>query len=59
MPYDYRNDPALKPTTAREIDWSALVRQRWGKDWNKPETAYEFSDGRKFVEWMPAHARAE
>jgi hypothetical protein len=32
----------------REIDYAAMVRRKWGKEWNKPETAYEFSNGRKF-----------
>lgn len=59
MPYDYRNDPITKPPSAREIDWAALVRQREGKEWNKPPVAYEFSNGAKFVEYMPAHARDE
>jgi hypothetical protein len=30
------------------IDWKQLVQQRWGKDWAKPDPAYEFSNGRKF-----------
>lgn len=32
----------------RDLDWSQLCRDRWGKDWNKPEPAYEFSGGRTF-----------
>jgi hypothetical protein len=35
---------------SRDIDYAALVRRLWGKDWNKPEIGYEFSNGRKFDE---------
>lgn len=59
MPVDYRDDPINRPPSAREIDWSALVRQRWGTEWAKPEMSYEFSNGKKFVEYLPAHARDE
>ena len=31
----------------REFDWAQLVRDKWGKDWNKPDPAYEFA-GRTF-----------
>jgi hypothetical protein len=31
-----------------EFDYAALVRKQWGKEWNKKDTAYEFSNGRKF-----------
>lgn len=34
--------------TTRTIDYAAWVRKLWGKEWNKPETVYEFSNGRKF-----------
>lgn len=34
--------------TFREIDMSAEVRKTYGPHWNKPETSYEFSNGRKF-----------
>lgn len=40
-------DPTY-PVTTREIDLGALVRKALGKDYNKPETEYEFSNGRKF-----------
>ena len=30
------------------IDLGAEVRKMWGPNWNKPETSYEFSNGRKF-----------
>lgn len=30
------------------LDWNAEVRKRWGPAWNKPETAYRFSNGRDF-----------
>jgi hypothetical protein len=32
----------------RELNWKELVMKQWGKDWAKPEPAYEFSNGRKF-----------
>lgn len=34
----------------RDIDYAAWVRKLWGKEWNKPEIVYEFSNGRKFEE---------
>jgi hypothetical protein len=34
--------------TFRVIDLNAEVRRLWGPEWNKPEIAYEFSNGRKF-----------
>lgn len=34
--------------TTRTIDYAAWVRKLWGKDWNKPEIGYEFSNGRTF-----------
>ena len=37
------NDPSF-----RVIDMNAEVRKIWGPEWNKPEIAYEFSNGRKF-----------
>ena len=33
----------------RELDWAEMVRRAWGKDYLKPEVAYEFT-GRKFNE---------
>lgn len=36
------------PVTTRRIDLGAEARKAWGKDWAKPETEYEFSNGRKF-----------
>jgi hypothetical protein len=35
-------------TEGRELDYTALVQRSWGKQWSKPDTAYEFSNGRKF-----------
>ena len=40
--------PAETPPVTREIDWAAEVRKAWGKEWTKPEPAYEWSNGRKF-----------
>jgi len=31
----------------RTLDWKEMVQKSWGKDWAKPEIAYEFG-GRKF-----------
>lgn len=31
-----------------EIDWLTLVQKSWGKEWKKPDIAYEWSNGRKF-----------
>jgi hypothetical protein len=32
----------------RTLSWRELAMKAWGKDWTKPEVAYEFSGGRKF-----------
>jgi anti-sigma-K factor RskA len=39
--------PLLKPFT-RTISFGALCKQAWGDEWGKKDTAYEFSNGRKF-----------
>lgn len=26
----------------RDLSWRELVQKAWGKDWNKPDPAYEF-----------------
>ena len=39
--------------TKRELDWAALVRKVSGENWNRKETAYEFSNGRKFDDSGP------
>lgn len=31
----------------RTLNWKELVLKRWGKDYNKPDPGYEFTD-RKF-----------
>lgn len=31
----------------RQLDWAEIVRRTWGKDYTKPEPAYEFT-GRTF-----------
>jgi hypothetical protein len=36
------------PVTTKEIDFAALVRKVEGDAMNKPETVYEFSNGREF-----------
>ena len=37
------NDPTFKT-----VDLGAEVIRMWGAEWNKPEIAYEFSNGKKF-----------
>ena len=37
-----------KPPTYRTVNWAAVVRRAWGKEWNKPEVGYKFSNGRTF-----------
>lgn len=32
----------------RLIDWGAEVRKEWAEEYNKPEPAYEFSNGETF-----------
>lgn len=34
--------------TSRIIDWAALVRRAWGPEYNQPDKAYQFSNGREF-----------
>ena len=36
----------LNNTTLKDL--KTLVLKQWGKRWNEPETAYQFSNGRKF-----------
>lgn len=36
------------PVRIRHYDYAALARELMGEDWNKPETAYTFSNDRKF-----------
>jgi len=42
-PTENSHDPQF-----RTIDLSAEARKVWGPEWNAPELAYEFSNGRKF-----------
>ena len=39
--------PTLPPVT-RVVSFGALVKKAWGDEWGKKDTAYEFSNGRKF-----------
>lgn len=32
----------------RTLSWEEIVKKAWGKEWNKPDVAYEFSSGRKY-----------
>lgn len=36
------------PPSYRTLNWAAMVRKAWGKEWKKPEVAYRFSNGREF-----------
>lgn len=45
-----RNQVPVTPPTFSTQDWAAQVRLAWGDAWHKKEVAYEFSDGRKFVD---------
>lgn len=36
------------PPTFRTIDYGAQVRRAWGDAWLEKDTAYEWSNGRKF-----------
>lgn len=42
MPAD--NDQQVR---TRTLSWEEICRKAWGKEWTKPDIAYEFS-GRKF-----------
>ncbi len=44
MANNNENDPVFK-----ELNLSAEIKKIWGPQWNKPEVAYEFSNGRKFT----------
>lgn len=32
----------------RTLSWEEMVKRAWGKEWNKPDVVYEFSNNRKF-----------
>jgi hypothetical protein len=32
----------------RQLSWEEICRKAWGKDWTKPDPAYEFSSGRNY-----------
>lgn len=32
----------------RTLSWREIAQKAWGKEWNKPEPAYQFSGGRTF-----------
>jgi len=40
-------EPAHDPVF-RTIDMSAEAKKVWGPEWNAPEIAYRFSNGREF-----------
>lgn len=39
----------------RLINWAAEVRKELGEEYNKPEVAYEFSNGREFKDTGDNH----
>lgn len=43
-----RGGVPTKPPVFRTLDWGALVRNAWGDEWMKKDTAYEFQGNRKF-----------
>ena len=43
-----RGSVPTKPPVFRTLDWGALVRNAWGDDFLKKDTAYQFGNGRKF-----------
>lgn len=43
-----RSGVPTTPPTFRTLDWGSMVRNAWGDEWHNKETAYEFSNGRKF-----------
>ncbi len=36
-----------KPVTTRILNWGAEVRKAWGDEYQKPDVAYEWSNGKK------------
>jgi hypothetical protein len=48
------NNTSPTPNT-RKIDFAALVRDAEGPEYNQPQDAYEFSNGRKFKESGASH----
>lgn len=33
---------------SRTFDWRSMVVSQWGEEWNRPDTAYVWSEGRRF-----------
>lgn len=40
---------ASKKVTTTTVSASALTKKMWGAEYNKPDVAYVFSNGKKFV----------
>lgn len=36
------------PVSFRTYNWLSMVMERWGPEFNKPDIAYEMSNGREF-----------
>lgn len=43
-----RGSVPTTPPIFRTTDWGGLVRRAWGDAYHQKETAYQFSNGRKF-----------
>lgn len=42
------SQPTNNAPASRVIDWAALARKAWGPEFNEPDTAYRFNNGREF-----------
>ncbi len=40
--------PTMPVVQFRTLSLAELARKAWGKEWNKPDVAYEFTGNRKF-----------
>lgn len=41
------NDSTPAPNS-RTLEWASFVRAAWGVEFNEPDVAYRFSNGREF-----------
>ena len=37
-----------RPVSSRTYNWLSMVMEKWGAEFNKPDIAYELSNGRTF-----------
>lgn len=40
--------PETPAPNTRILDWASFVRAAWGVEFNEPDQAYQFSNGREF-----------